>query len=159
MSKYGRRAGDRKGLRRAWYWWTEYGSHLFLVIIAGFVLLAVTESHQAVVNQTKGRRAANAVSCATTSAIIDAGRQIVESAATSPGDRIVNGHVVSGELARFLEAHGFPGPRQRSASAQLAAHQYAEFIAARVIADTRVAGIIRPDGSLDCTKLLKVARL
>ena len=107
----------------------------------------VNRIDQAVQQVQGGRRAALRVSCATTSAVIEAGRRTLTA---QVGTRVT-------EFERKLIELGYPPRRVRDRQARAAARAYGEFIATRIEEATGVRGLVRKDGGLDCTRFAAVA--
>lgn len=152
---HGRRADDhhrtgwRSVLRENWY------RDIWLVVISALLLLGyigqnnVLDDVQRVQEeQREGRRAAIQVTCAATSAVIDAGRATITGGAES----------LDPEFAKNLEALGYPPINVRRDQARKAARLYAKAIADKVEAATGVEGVVHEkDGTLDCDLLLQLA--
>jgi hypothetical protein len=119
--------------------------------------------------QQEGRKVAIEVLCGFASAVSDAGRKTIAGSVAFPGhtkrdaDRIVldkHGRIiglVSGRFGRFLEAHGYPLAPQRLTGSRRAAEAYTRNLSIAVAEETRVKGLVRADGTLDCARLQKVS--
>lgn len=99
--------------------------------------------------QSEGRRLSLTATCSTLSGVIEAGR------ATILGGVIIRPR----EFERNLERMGLPPQRVRRHSATTAAAAYAEAIARRVEQATGKKGLIRKDGTLDCSLLRRIGRI
>lgn len=143
--KWPRRKQDRWGwrivVRENWY------RDLWLIIITGVVLIALSRSQDAVNRQAEGRRVAGAVTCSAISAVIDAGRATIQS----------GGKIDPREFERNLEKLGLPPRDVRMERSRTAAESYARLIAQRVVEESKVPGLVREDGTLDCRKLRVIA--
>jgi type II secretory pathway pseudopilin PulG len=96
----------------------------------------------------EGRKTALRVVCSATSAVIEAGRKVITGGAISQ----------STQFERNLRRLGYPPIEKRKADAAAAADSYANLISLRIARDTGVIGLVRPDGTLDCTRLLSLAQ-
>lgn len=105
--------------------------------------VTLRRTHDLTVQQAQGRVIAVDALCASSSAVIDAGRQTITGAQGA----------LPTKLERALERLGYPPRRVRRAQALAAARAYGASIAQRVERATHVKGIARPDGSLDCKRL------
>lgn len=151
-----RRAGDRPWKARLRIFVRENAYRdVWLLIITAAVFFSILSLSAAVddledTNQRvrEGRSFTVNVTCASISAVIDAGR------ATITGQ---NG-TVSGEFARNLERLGYPPKNVRKRQQRIAARKYAEFIARRVEEATGAKGVVRRNGTLNCGRLLKLGR-
>lgn len=143
----GRRAEDKSRhhirVRENWY------RDVWLLIITGLTTWSVLTTMSTVNDVQEGRRAAVGVTCAATSAVIDAGRAAITGGAQG----------VSGEFARNLEALGYPPKHVRERQAKQAARAYSRAISHRVEKATGVAGIVKPNGTLDCERLAELSRV
>lgn len=99
--------------------------------------------------QREGRRAAVQVTCAATSAVIDAGRATIIGGAQN----------LDPEFTASLERLGYPPVEVRQAQAQKAAKAYAKAIANRVETATGFTGIVNENGTLNCAKLADLSRV
>lgn len=111
------------------------------------VAMAYTTLHNRsdLLNQRDGRRLALSVVCASTSAVIESGREVLTGTGALPAP-----------LAALFERYGY-SERAARAAARLAAERYAREIAREV---QRAAGrrdLVRKDGSLNCERLTKAA--
>jgi hypothetical protein len=59
---------------------------------------------------------------------------------------------------RNLERLGYPPAEVRKRNARRAADEYARAIARGVERQSGVRGVVRPDGSIDCRRLARLAR-
>lgn len=109
---------------------------------------SAADSRTALRSVDEGRKVGSAVTCATTSAIIDAGRETIESGA----------YVRPREFAAALERLGLPPFTTRAQYAAIAAQSYARNISVAV-GRTGVRGVVRTDGSLDCAALRRAAKI
>lgn len=112
---------------------------------------ATERADRAIKDQVEGRKAAVQIICGVSSAIIDAGR------ATITG----NSAGLPTQFERNLERLGYPPRHVRRAQARELGRQYAQAIAERVqaVADGKAKGIVRKNGTLNCTRLLEVSRV
>lgn len=112
-------------------------------VVGYFVLRNVLDEVQA------GRRAGLAVSCATTNAIIAAGRATITSSSVGPP-----------VFVRHLERIGFPPVAKRKAASRAAAARYAKSITDTVAAASGddAQAVVRPDGTLRCATLQHISR-
>jgi hypothetical protein len=95
----------------------------------------------------EGRKTALRVVCSATSAVIEAGRKVITGGSIAPGTT----------FERNLRKLGYPPVEKRKADAKAAADSYANLIALRIARDTGVVGLVKQNGSLDCTRLLSLA--
>lgn len=128
----------------------------WLIVATGLMLVALVQSHNADTRsqnalqaQTEGRRIGQLITCASISAVIDAGR------ATITGSNSIG----PPRLERSLEALGLPPPSVRARQAQIGARLYAQSIAQKVETASGVRGIVRRDGSLNCALLRKLTAI
>lgn len=125
---------------------------VFIVLLAVGVTsnaIAIRVALDADQGQREGRRVAVQTTCAAISAVIDAGRATILAA----------GQEQPQPFERNLLKLGYPSLERRRTASELAAATYARSIAGRVAAITGSKGLVRPDGSLDCARLRKAARL
>lgn len=136
-------------------------------------MIAVALASVAVIGQSRelddlqrARAITLPITCAASGATTEAVRAAVFAGSVLPGDRVVgldgkkpdvpSGRfaVVSGELSRFLEAHGYPGPVERVALARAGAVAFALRNAEAIRREAGVVqGVVKSDGSLDCERL------
>lgn len=109
---------------------------------------AAADAKRAIERVEAGRRVGSAITCATTSAIIDAGRDTIRASA----------YVRPKEFAIALESLGLPPFTTRAEYANAAAQAYARKISVAV-GKTGVRGVVREDGTLDCVALQKAAKI
>lgn len=109
---------------------------------------SASDAQTAIERVNDGRKVGSAVTCATTSAIIDAGRETIKAGA----------YVRPKEFARALEKIGLPALTTRAQYADAAAQAYARSIS-RAVGKTGVRGVVRADGTLDCAALRRVAKI
>lgn len=109
---------------------------------------AASDAKTAIRRVESGRKIGSAINCATTSAIIDAGRETIRSGA----------YVRPAEFALALENLGLPPFTTRAQYARAAARGYARKISIAV-GKTGVRGVVREDGTLDCAALQKAAKI
>lgn len=139
---------------------------LVAVVIAG---IALHNFDQVLKEQQQGRAIALRIVCAVASEQTEGGRALLLRSAALRGDETIGkpGHdgfrVISGELSRFLEAHGMPGPEERVRSSRAAATAYAIDTSLGVKHEAEALGVtvddvVRADGSLNCAKLQAVAK-
>jgi hypothetical protein len=122
---------------------------VWLLLISGFLLLALVRSQDAIDRQIEGRRIGSSITCSVISSVIEAGRdQILSSATPGPPNFEAN-----------LRKLGYPPIKVRREAAQAAAHQYASRIAWRVKEASGLRGIIRKDGTLNCPNLQKAVKV
>ncbi len=119
---------------------------LVLAVLSNGVAIRVALRADA--GQREGRDIARDFSCATTSAVIDAG------IATIKG----GGRTISPEFERNLRRLGYPPLVQRQLQADLAAAAYARAVATRVQSATGRTDLVREDGSLNCARLRAVTK-
>jgi hypothetical protein len=140
---------------KAYAWWGRYGRDLTTVIAVGLSAWAVIGLDREQEEQREGRRIAVAVTCAASSAIIDAGRATLTGQIGAP---------LPQEFARQLEKLGYPPQKVRDQQAREAARAYGSFISRRVQRAARGAEVERQiaddlvteAGRLNCERL-KVA--
>lgn len=125
-------------VRENWY------RDVWLILITGALFWSQIGLSDVVERQRESRRAVDRITCAATSAVIDAGRATITGGAES----------LDPEFARNLEALGYPPLKVRKEQAEQAAHAYAEAIARRVEEATGATGIVNPNGTLDCRALV-----
>lgn len=131
-------------MRENWY------RDVWLVIITGLSLLAIWLNSQTLDQQAKGRHFAVGVTCSAISAISQAGQQVL-----SPP-------VPKGPKSRFeraLERLGYPPPNRRRIQSELLARLYVEHISEAIQRQVggRGAHLVRPNGTLDCRQLQRLA--
>jgi hypothetical protein len=118
-----------------------------VAVVSG--MLAIAVAFHAITSTNEGRRIGSAITCATNSAIIDAGRVTIESGAT------INPH----RFAQALEHLGLPPDATRKQAAMAAARAYARKISRTVVKQSGIHGVIRADGSLDCAAVRRAAKI
>jgi hypothetical protein len=106
-----------------------------------------TTAKQVADAQRVGRRTAVSITCGATSAIIEAGRAT-----------IINGAELPPRLERHLTRFGYAPRAQRRRAARATADRYSRGIAAAIELESGVQGVVRENGTLDCKRLLVVAR-
>jgi hypothetical protein len=138
--------------------WGRYGQNLTAALAVALAAWAVIGLNKEQKEQREGRAIAIAVTCSATSAVIDAGR------ATITGQ--ISASAVTPRLARSLERLGYPPKEVREREARKAAAAYGRFIARRVEAAARTAGLdgesnalVTESGQLDCRKVGKASRV
>lgn len=142
---------------RVWAWMRRYvlpaTAWSFLASgIAVWALLLGHENQQRVLEQQSqiqaGRHAAVLATCAIASAIGEAGRRTIGNPAPLPPG-----------VEALLDAHGFPPFSVREVQAHAAARSYVKGISASVEKQLGHRGdhLVRPDGSLDCPMLARLA--
>lgn len=137
------RSGLGPFLRENWY------RDIWLTAISALVVLALIGQGNVLDDIQEGRRAAVDVTCAATSAVINAGRATITGGAES----------LDPEFARNLEKLGYPSKPVRERQARKAAKLYAGAIAREVERATGVTGVVKEDGSLDCERLAVLSRV
>lgn len=153
----GRRHSDRKGPRHARDFW------LFLVTLLVFFALHnsndtansakdTAQKNRDVIHKVQeGRTTGSAISCAVISAFGVAGKEVISGSANSPETA----------LTRFLEQHGYPSQKIRSAQAVAAGNAYIKSISDSI--ERKIGhkgdGLVRKDGTIDCTKLAALSNL
>lgn len=140
----GRRRADRwrhaLTARENWY------RDVWLLLLSAVVLWAAVASVQNSARArhlAEGNRRAIEVSCAATSAVVDAGRATLRGGAVIRPDR----------FRHELERLGLPPQTVRERGADAAARDYGASIASAVERATGRPGLARPDGTLDCRRL------
>jgi hypothetical protein len=146
-------------------WWGRYGRDLTTVIAVGLAAWAVIgvvgearEVKKTQAEQKKGRAIAIAVTCAATSATIDAGRATITGQIGAP---------LPSRFARALERLGYPPQEVRDEQAREVARAYGDLIARRVQAAAQTAGVERElaedlvteSGRLDCRRIGRASRV
>lgn len=128
----------------------------WLILATGLMVLALVHSQQAVTRsqnalqaQVEGRRIGQLITCASISAVIDAGR------ATITGSNQIG----PPRFERSLEALGLPRREVREQQAQTGARLYAQSIARKVETASGVRGIVKKDGSLNCALLRRLTAI
>lgn len=176
MAPRGRRRSDTLRIAPGENWYRD----VVLFFVSLFVVIAVSRSSDATNNATRASREATHASinatrasrnaldaihqqrvgrvvaikilCGAMSAAIDAGRATITGGALS----------VTGDFERNLRALGYPPRAVRLSAARRAARAYAKQIATGVTVAVggpgEARGVVRPDGSLDCRRLLVVSR-
>lgn len=114
--------------------------------------IAVAVTFQNVMDIQTGRRNASGITCAAISAVSEQGRLLVVNSAEAP---------TPPELELFLRKYGYPTPAQREKAAKAIGQAYVQGIAKAVQNEIgpRGSSVVRPDGTLDCTQVAKVARI
>ncbi len=110
---------------------------------------AADDAQLAIDRVEAGRRIGSAITCAATSAVIDAGRTTIKAGA----------YVRPVEFARALEQLGLPPETTRKKYAAIAADAYARNVSRAVLSGSGVRGVVREDGTLDCAALRKAAKI
>lgn len=133
--------------------WLIVGFLALVVVALALAGLAVvqaaasaTRAQDAIDRVEEGRKVGSAITCAATSAVIDAGRTTIKAGA----------YVRPKEFADALEDLGLPPETTRKRFAAIAADAYARNVSRAVLSGSGVRGVVRPDGTLDC-KALRVA--
>ncbi len=116
------------------------------VPLAAYALVTAT---QAISRVEAGRKVGSAITCAATSAVIDAGRTTIKAGA----------YVRPREFARALEDLGLPPQTTRERYAAIAADAYARNVSRAVLSGSGVRGVVRRDGTLDCKALREAAKI
>lgn len=132
-----RRRRDTFYGRVEWVW--QNGVPFIAIVLAAIAVRGNTSDIQ---RQREGRRVAVDVTCATMSAVIDAGRATITGSSR-----------VSPKFERNLQRLGYPPRKQRQAAAKAAAAAYAESIARTVEREAGVEGLVQRDGTLNCARL------
>lgn len=99
-----------------------------------------------------GRRAGTKVTCAISTAVIRAGRALIEESARQP---------LPVTLEAFLLPHGYPARKQREAGAEILGQVYTQRISQGIVAAVGVKGVkvLNHDGTVNCERLRKLARV
>lgn len=143
-------AAERTRLRRI-----TRGLMVVVAVLTVSTVIAYVGIHDVGARQTRdqrdGRRAAVQITCGAISGVIEAGRETILSSTKGKHDT---------PFERRLEALGYPPRTVRKAQAMAAAAAYARSIASSVrdAADGKARGVVKRNGSLDCDKLVAVAR-
>lgn len=128
----------------------RYARNTFIVLTALTVVsngIAIRVALRADSQQREGRDIARDFSCATTSAVIDAGIATIKGGGQLPP-----------RLQRELQRFGYPSRGERDTANALAAAAYARRVATKVQEFTGRSDLVRPDGSLDCARLRAVTK-
>jgi hypothetical protein len=139
-------------------WWGRYGRDLTTVIAVGLAAWAVIGVVSEQRKQKESRRIAIAVTCAATSATIDAGRATITGQIGAP---------LPSRFARALERLGYPPQEVRDEQAREVARAYGDLIARRVQAAAQTAGVehelaedlVTESGRLDCRRIGRASRV
>lgn len=126
---------------------------LIAVVVTVVVSVTTLQNRSDLIDAKAGRRIGVAASCAVSSSVIKAGREILTASVLLPGDKLVKGKFVPGPLTKQL-GPSFPSYESRLANALRAADLYERRIVGDVIeqvkqADPDVQPPVR-DGHLDC---------
>lgn len=99
-----------------------------------------------------GRRAGTKVTCAISTAVIHAGKSLIEESARQP---------LPATLEAFLLPHGYPARKDREAGAEILGEVYTQRITAGIIAAVGVKGVevLNADGTVNCERLRQLARV
>jgi hypothetical protein len=143
---------SRKGfpgfLLHTWYfvrrrdnWYRD----VWLAFVSAFLLLALYNQNSVVTKVQDGRRLGTTITCAATSAVIEAGRTTLKNSAT----------IKPRELEINLMRLGLPRQKARELAANAAASAYARHISQAVADQAGRTGknVVRKDGTLDCVAL------
>lgn len=124
---------------------------IVLVAVSTFVILTVLTLNSQSTRIQEGRRVGTGFTCAALSAVSLAGRAVITSSAAGRET----------PLTRFLERHGYPGPKKRAAQSAMLGDRYTATILAAVERQIgrKGAGLVLPDGSIDCVKLARLAQV
>lgn len=141
----GRRAtdSDRK--------WPQLVRDFWLFVITAVVLVALSNSSDAVTSVQQGRQTSLRVTCAVQSAVAQAGRQVITGSNVPP----------PATQERALEALGFPPFKVRHRQALKAADDYVATISKHIDAQIgrKGDGLVKSDGTIDCTRLAELAKI
>lgn len=145
-----RRATDQPESRR------ERQQVTFVAILAGVAVAAAFAAAGFALwlnsNRTtqiqEGRRSGQQITCAANAAVIDAGRSVITGhqrgkPATPP----------PAAVERALRKLGYPPFAVRQQRAERAGEEYGRQIAQAIESETKVKGLVKPDGTLDCQRL------
>lgn len=139
----GRRAVDRK--------WPQLVRDFWLFVITAVVLVALSNSSDAVTSVQQGRQTSLRVTCAVQSAVAQAGRQVIAGSDVAPPTA----------EEKALEAFGFPPFKQRHKQAERAADLYVSGISASI--DGKIGhkgdGLVDSDGTINCQRLAQLAKI
>lgn len=133
--------GERRGYRDIW-----------LLIITGFMFLALMITANNVGEIEAGRRAGTGFTCAIAGAVATAGREVVEDSASQP---------LPPKLEKIL---GLPPLKVRQQQARATGRLYTEHITLRLeqvagISKAKAQEIILPDGTVDCQRLKALSKV
>jgi hypothetical protein len=120
-----------------------------VVVCVPLAAFALVQASRAIGRVETGRKVGSAITCAATSAVIDAGRATIKAGA----------NVRPREFAQSLEELGLPSTATRKQLAEAAADAYALAISRAVVEQSGVRGVVRRDGTLDCAALRRAARI
>lgn len=142
-------------LERPWLWSKR---HRMLTATVAFLVLAGATAYNFSVGDAQlgkiedGRRAGTQLNCAIATAVIAAGRETIERASSAP---------LPPKLEALFTQLGFPSKEVRETGARVEAQAYARKINAGIEDATHVhsARILKPDGTVDCAQLRKIARV
>lgn len=148
----GRRTTDLLGRVDRVFGQSRMGAHIrnfWLLVITGVSCLAIIGNYNTLHTQTRGRHFAIAVICAFGNAGEEAGRSVLAASGQMPETR----------FTRNLERLGYPPFPVRRRQGNTAASEYVKSISTRVQRQVgrRVPGLIRPDGTLSCERLQRLA--
>lgn len=139
------KAGDRTKLPRR-----VFTAFILLALCnAAAFAVALEDRTRNITRIDEGRTVSVQTTCAAISAVIDAGRATIQQSGMSLPTR----------YERELRKLGAPSASERRVSLELAAATYARMIATRVQRSTGRTDLVRRDGTLDCRKLQRVAKV
>jgi hypothetical protein len=127
-------------VRQNWY------RDVWLLLITASVLLLTVKTYDLIHDVRDGRRTSVGISCAATSAVIDAGRAVITG-------RAGGGNAMSKQFVQNLERLGYPPKKQREEAAAKAADFYLRSIVegiAKQVGAHKAGQVVTPKGSLDC---------
>lgn len=148
----------RQAIRRRVSWrdfWTLAVTVLVLLALAN-AKGASDKANKGVAAIQEGRKAGTELTCAISTAVVVAGRNLVESSGKAP---------MPPKLEAFLVSLGYPDPQQREAQSREAGRRYVQHVSEAIEQAAGVQGlkvgseILNPDGTVDCARLREVARV
>lgn len=121
---------------------------LCTIVTVVIVAPTVLDTSRTTAQIQEGRRAGQQITCAANAAVIDAGRSVITGHAPgkppAPPPRAVE---------RTLRKLGYPPFAVRQQRAERAGDEYGRQIARAIQRATRVKGLVKRDGTLDCKRL------
>jgi hypothetical protein len=146
-----------KHLRENWY------RDVWLLAITAFCVFLALRIEGSVNQIQEGRRDSAGISCAVSSATVQAGKLVIVQSSEQP---------LPPKLERFLEEHGLPPLQDRKVAAQGTAAAYTQLINRAIVryAGVQAKSVLEPDklpdgalnpnaGLLNCERLRRLARI
>lgn len=121
---------------------------LCTIVTVAVVAPTVLDTSRTTTQIQEGRRAGQQITCAANAAVIDAGRSVITGHA--PGKPPATPPPA---VERTLRKLGYPPFAVRQQQAERAGDEYGRQIARAIQRATRVKGLVKRDGTLDCERL------